>query len=191
MSCTLQSTPAAGHTGWLGPMDYWHRNAPAAFNPAYRKEARAWAAATSASMEADGYYDRHSRAECAAEWQRRYNLFKRGLHMIDVQEVMRRIIRHGFYSGRCAFMCNAAKEAYRQDLIRRDECWAVVEAAEAYIDQLVGAPDSATMYTMGEACGIEWPDGPHLDTQARSADYDRWALQVGRVLYWNWDKRPR
>lgn len=111
--------------------------------------------------------------------------------MYDIQELMRRIIRHGFYGkGRSSvFMCNAAKEAYHQGLIGRPECWAVVEAAQQYIFELSG--ESADSYTMGEACHVAWPAGPHLDPRHLAADCDVWAEQVGRVLYWNWDKRPR
>lgn len=111
--------------------------------------------------------------------------------MYDIQELMSRIIRHGLYGTgwSSAFMCNAAKEAYRQGLIRRDECWAVVEAAEQYIFELSG--ESADHCTMGEACHVAWPVGPHLGPRHRGPDCDVWAEQVGRVLYWNWDKRPR
>lgn len=108
--------------------------------------------------------------------------------MPNVQETMRKIIRHGFYGTErsSAFMCNAAKEAYLQGCIARAECWAVVEAAEQYIYEL--SQVDASMYTMREACRAKWPDGrPHHD----SVDCDVWAAQVGRVLYWNWDKRPR
>lgn len=68
----LVPSPAAGHTGWLGQLDCYHRMQPAPFNPAYRKEARQWAAQATASMERDGYYDTHTREQCAAEWRRRY-----------------------------------------------------------------------------------------------------------------------
>lgn len=114
--------------------------------------------------------------------------------MHDVQELMRRIIRHGFYgtgrsSASSAFMCNAAKEAYRRGCIALSECWAVVEAAEQYIYEL--SQVGASVCTMGEACYATWPDGPHMGQYHTSCDADEWAVRVGRVLYWNWDKRPR
>lgn len=68
----LCPTAAANHTGWLGPLDFWHRNKPRPCNPAYDPHATARSATVAASMEADGYYEKHSRAECASEWQRRY-----------------------------------------------------------------------------------------------------------------------
>lgn len=68
----LRATAQAEHTGWLGPFDFWHRNKPRPFNPAYDPHAKTRSAAVTASMEADGYYEKHSRAECASEWQRRY-----------------------------------------------------------------------------------------------------------------------
>lgn len=68
----MRATAQAEHTGLLGPFDFWHRNKPRPFNPAYDPAAKACSAAVTASMEADGYYEKHSRAECASEWQRRY-----------------------------------------------------------------------------------------------------------------------
>lgn len=65
--------PAARYTGWLGPMDYWHRNAPAPFNPAYDPGADARRERVTTSMERDGYYSDHTREQCAAEWRRRYD----------------------------------------------------------------------------------------------------------------------
>lgn len=111
--------------------------------------------------------------------------------MYDVQELMQRIIRHGFYgtARSSAFMCNAAKEAYRRGCIARAECWAVVEAAGQYIYEL--SQVDASVCTMGEACHAAWPDGPHLGPYHTSYDADVWAARVGHVLYWNWDKRPR
>ena len=68
----LRATAQAEHTGWLGPFDFWHRNKPRPFNPAYDPAAKVRSASVTSSMEADGYYEKHSRAECASEWQRRY-----------------------------------------------------------------------------------------------------------------------
>ena len=56
-------TAHAQHTGWLGPFDFWHRNKPAPFNPAY-------------DPKADDFYATHTRPECAAEWRRRYDAEK-------------------------------------------------------------------------------------------------------------------
>lgn len=49
---------------------------PLPFNPAYRKAARQWAAQATDSMERDGYYDTHTREQCAVEWRRRYDAIK-------------------------------------------------------------------------------------------------------------------
>mgnify|MGYP003491229210 CR=1 FL=1 len=68
----LRATAQAEHTGWLGPFDFWHRNKPGPFNPAYDPAAKARSASVTASMEAAGYYEKHTRCECASEWQRRY-----------------------------------------------------------------------------------------------------------------------
>lgn len=72
----LVPTDTADHTGWLGPFDYWHRNKPEPFNPAFDPKAGARYKAVTASMEADDYYASHSREECAAEWRRRYDSLK-------------------------------------------------------------------------------------------------------------------
>jgi len=64
---------AARYTGWLGPLDYWHRNAPMPFNPAYDPGADARRSQITASMERDGYYTTHTREQCALEWRRRYD----------------------------------------------------------------------------------------------------------------------
>lgn len=64
--------------GWLGPLDLWHRIQPAPFNPAYDPGAKDRYARVTGSMEQDGYYDSHTRAECAAEWRRRYDQDKQG-----------------------------------------------------------------------------------------------------------------
>lgn len=67
------AAPGAAHTGWLGPFDYWHRQQPRPFNPAYDPKANGRYTAVTASMEADGYYEKNTRAECAVEWRRRYD----------------------------------------------------------------------------------------------------------------------
>lgn len=77
----LVLTAACSHTGWLGPFDYWHRNKPRPFNPEYDARARDWGRTASASMEADHFYATHTRAECAAEWRRRYDAAKEAAHV--------------------------------------------------------------------------------------------------------------
>ena len=49
-------------------------NPPAPFNPEFDPQAKYRSAQVSASMARDGFHAKHSRAECAAEWQRRYDL---------------------------------------------------------------------------------------------------------------------
>lgn len=71
-----EPTAAAQHTGCLGPFDHWHRNAPAPFNPAYDPKADGRRAKVTGSMESDGFYDTHTRYECATEWRRRYDELK-------------------------------------------------------------------------------------------------------------------
>jgi hypothetical protein len=53
-----------------------HDKAPATFNPQFDPKAKARSAQVSASMEADGFYDKHTREECKAEWRRRYDALK-------------------------------------------------------------------------------------------------------------------
>lgn len=48
------------------------RNPPPPFNPAFDPKAAARYAQVTASLEADGYYDTHTREECRAEWAARY-----------------------------------------------------------------------------------------------------------------------
>ncbi len=64
------------YTGWLGPMDHEWKYPPPAWNPDYDPKAKARYARVSASMEKDGFYDNHSREECATEWRRRYDKLK-------------------------------------------------------------------------------------------------------------------
>ena len=54
----------------LGAPPVW----PRPFNPAYDPKAKGRYAAVTASMEADGYYEKNTRAECAVEWRRRYEV---------------------------------------------------------------------------------------------------------------------
>lgn len=51
-------------------------NPPKPFNPAYDPKAAGRSKAVSSSMEAGNYYATHTRAECAAEWRRRYDAEK-------------------------------------------------------------------------------------------------------------------
>lgn len=69
-------TAQAKHTGWLGPFDFWYRNKPVPFNPAYDPKADGRRTRVTASMEADNFYTDHTRPECAAEWRRRYDAEK-------------------------------------------------------------------------------------------------------------------
>lgn len=52
------------------------RNPPAPFNPEYDPAAKGWYAQVTKSMEADGYYDTHTREECRVEWRARYDHLK-------------------------------------------------------------------------------------------------------------------
>jgi len=56
--------------------EYWHRNPPPPFNPEYDPKAKGRFSRVSASMEADDFYSTHTRAECKAEFRRRYEQFK-------------------------------------------------------------------------------------------------------------------
>ena len=69
-------TAQAAYTGWLGPFNFWHRNKPLPFNPAFDPKAADRRRRVTASMEADGFYASHTRSECAAEWRRRYDTQK-------------------------------------------------------------------------------------------------------------------
>ena len=53
-----------------------HPPAPAPFNPDYDPLAAERLRQATCSMEADGFYTNHSRAECAAEVARRLELLK-------------------------------------------------------------------------------------------------------------------
>lgn len=53
-----------------------HDYKPAPFNPSYDPQAKQRYADVTESMELDGYYDTHTRAECADEWARRYDTLK-------------------------------------------------------------------------------------------------------------------
>lgn len=56
----------------LGPMHRHHTHPPAPFNPLADPKAEERYSAVSASMNADNFYATHTRAECKAEWARRY-----------------------------------------------------------------------------------------------------------------------
>lgn len=51
-----------------------HDNPPPAFNPAYRACGGKLISAVAEAMELEGFYSNHTRAECAAEIQRRMKL---------------------------------------------------------------------------------------------------------------------
>lgn len=48
-----------------------HDNPPAPFNPAFDPTAKARSERAAREMEAEGYYETHTREECAAEYKRR------------------------------------------------------------------------------------------------------------------------
>ncbi len=52
--------------------EHLHDNPPAPFNPLYNPLADTWSDEVSAAMEAEGFYDTHSREECAIEFRWRY-----------------------------------------------------------------------------------------------------------------------
>lgn len=60
----------------VGPFQHEWNNPPAPFNPAFDPKAKDRYAAVTASMEADGFYAKHTREECKAEWARRYDAEK-------------------------------------------------------------------------------------------------------------------
>ena len=66
----------------LGAPPVW----PRPFNPAYDPKAKGRYAAVTASMEADGYYEKNTRAECAVEWRRRYEVAALADHQESNQE---------------------------------------------------------------------------------------------------------
>jgi hypothetical protein len=72
----LRKTEQAKNTGWLGPFDYWHRNAPQPLNPDFDPKAKGRYARVTASMERDDFYAGHTRDECATEWRKRYDAEK-------------------------------------------------------------------------------------------------------------------
>lgn len=49
------------------------KNPPEAFNHEYKPHAKKIRADTTASMEHNGFYDYHTRVECAVEWRTRYD----------------------------------------------------------------------------------------------------------------------
>lgn len=58
------------HFEWL------HNNPPIPFNPDFDPKAKDRSSRVTASMEADKFYDNHTREECAIEWRRRYDDLK-------------------------------------------------------------------------------------------------------------------
>lgn len=51
-----------------------HANPPPSFNPAFDPTARARSDAVARAMEEEGFYDTHTRQECAEEYCRRMSL---------------------------------------------------------------------------------------------------------------------
>lgn len=80
MATTRQGAPripVKTPTGcYVGPFTNEWNNPPAPFNPQFDPKAAARSSAAAESMSADGYYDTHTREECAAEWRRRYDDLK-------------------------------------------------------------------------------------------------------------------
>ena len=50
-----------------------HNNPLPPLNPEFTPESVEWYREVAHSMEMDGFYDKHTREECAAEWRRRFN----------------------------------------------------------------------------------------------------------------------
>jgi hypothetical protein len=59
---------------YVNIFEYWHNNPPPPFNPDFDPKAKDRGRAVATSMEADGFYENHTREECAAEYRRRYEL---------------------------------------------------------------------------------------------------------------------
>lgn len=53
-----------------------HRNPPGPFNPNYNPNWKEIQKRVTSSMEADGFYDNHTREECSAEYRRRWDEIK-------------------------------------------------------------------------------------------------------------------
>lgn len=114
--------------------------------------------------------------------------------MRSAQKLMRIAITRGAYvqgrqyaTGGSCFMCNALERLRHAGEITRVEERRVKCEIGQYMYELCG--DAGTL--MGLACGKKWVDGPHLSISSSSYEDWAWAWNVGRVLYWNWDKRPR
>ena len=64
-------------------MDYAHEHVPAPFNPHYDPRARQVADQVANEMQDEGFYDCHTRHECAVEFRQRsarYMAYLRGRH---------------------------------------------------------------------------------------------------------------
>ena len=61
---------------YCGMFTYQWNHPPAPFNPDYDPGAAGRYEQVSRSMEADGFYDTHTREECAVEWGKRYDKLK-------------------------------------------------------------------------------------------------------------------
>lgn len=61
---------------WAVGRDSWGGWVPAPFNPHYDPKSKDRYKAVSDSMTRDNYYADHTRAQCAAEWKRRYDKLK-------------------------------------------------------------------------------------------------------------------
>lgn len=114
--------------------------------------------------------------------------------MRSTQELMRLAITQGAYGrgastgmGGTCYMCNAVGRLWYAGEITQVEARRVKREIGQYLYELCGDADTL----MGVACGKKWVDGPHLSSSSRFHEDWLWAWNVGRVLYWNWDKRPR
>lgn len=57
----------------MGIFDYWHDHPPPPFNPLFKPYAAAVGHAVAEAMSEEGFYQTHTREECAAEYRRRYD----------------------------------------------------------------------------------------------------------------------
>lgn len=56
--------------------EHLHNNPYPPLNPEYDPRAKNWSLEATQSMEQEGFYDTHSREECAIEWRRRFDFLK-------------------------------------------------------------------------------------------------------------------
>ena len=61
------------HQELAGFFEALHNNPPKPFNPSFNPKASEISREVVKSMEADGFYTRHSREECSLEYRKRYD----------------------------------------------------------------------------------------------------------------------